>query len=106
MSTLSIPMQMLVAYCPLLLVVTGALFSGWWRTRGAHAPTDSAGKLLTLAILLMSGRNRDWGRAMLGELKHVEGRSARWQFALGCVHAILLESRCGLVAIALPVLGL
>jgi hypothetical protein len=41
--------------------------------------------LLTwLALAALPARRAEWGRAMASELEHVDGRGARWRFALGC----------------------
>jgi hypothetical protein len=38
---------------------------------------------------MLPERRREWGRAMLAELAEVEGRSARWRFALSSVGVML-----------------
>jgi hypothetical protein len=54
------------------------------------APDDLPAQLLRWATGLLSARREEWGRAMLGELGHVDGRARRWRFALGCAGAALL----------------
>jgi hypothetical protein len=63
--------------------------------RYAQAPPDSlpedmATRLLRWAVGLLSPRRAEWGQAMLGELDHLDGRTRRLRFALGCVGAVLV----------------
>ena len=54
------------------------------------APDDLPAQLLRWAVGLLSAQRGEWGRAMFGELGHVDGRVRRWRFALGCAGAALL----------------
>jgi hypothetical protein len=74
----------------LLLCIGVALFR---RSSGAvvEGPqADAPLRLLRWAAGLLSAQRDEWGRAMLGELDHIEGRSRRWRFTIGCVGAALL----------------
>ncbi|SNT55463.1 hypothetical protein SAMN05421812_109222 [Asanoa hainanensis] len=51
--------------------------------------TDPAAQLLSAAVAALPAGRQGWGRAMLAELASVEGRAARWRFALSCVRATL-----------------
>jgi hypothetical protein len=53
-------------------------------------PADLATRLLRWAAGLLPPDRDEWGRAMLGELDHVDGRLRRLWFALGCVGAALV----------------
>jgi len=50
---------------------------------------DRAERLLTAAVATLPEHRREWGRAMIGELAEVQGRSARWRFALSTARATL-----------------
>jgi len=50
---------------------------------------DAATAVLVLACEHLPAARADWGRAMLTELSCVDGRTARWRFALGGVRAAL-----------------
>jgi len=50
---------------------------------------DLPGRLLAVAVAALPERRRAWARAMVAELAEVEGRSARWRFALSSVRAML-----------------
>jgi hypothetical protein len=55
------------------------------------SPTeDPATQLLRWAVGLLSRRRAEWGRAMLGEMDHLDGSVRRLRFALGCVGAALV----------------
>lgn len=45
---------------------------------------DGPRALTWLAEAALPASRADWGRAMSSELEHVDGRAARWRFALGC----------------------
>ena len=47
------------------------------RRDGPHA-------LTRLALAALPATRAEWGRAMSSELEHIDGRGARWRFALGC----------------------
>lgn len=48
---------------------------------------DRPRRFLSLAVRGLPADRLDWAQAMLAELDHVQGRSARWQFSLGCAWA-------------------
>jgi len=72
----------------------------------SSAPADAAvrddvpARLLRWGVGLLTARREEWGRAMLGELDHIDGRGRRWRFAAGCVGAILLLPPWGRAAAA------
>src|SRR4029077_17479962 len=57
---------------------------------GPAARDDVPELLLRWAAGLLSAQRAEWGQAMLGELDHIDGRSRRWRFAVGCAGAVLL----------------
>jgi hypothetical protein len=75
----------------LLLAVAVAVL--WSRE---HPPREAAlgqgdvpVRLVRWAVGLLPTERAEWGQAMLGELDHVENRSSRWRFALGCAAGIV-----------------
>ena len=54
----------------------------------ARARRDLPSLLLELGVLVLGSGRPEWGRAMTSELARLEGRRARWEFALGCVRSI------------------
>jgi hypothetical protein len=76
---------------PLLWVVaTRLVLRHWWSGPGSRmSGMDLPGRLLAVAVAALPERRREWGRAMLAELAEVQGRSARWRFALSSVGAML-----------------
>jgi hypothetical protein len=76
---------------PLLLVVAARLvLRHWWSGPGSRMSTmDLPERLLAAAAAALPERRRGWGRAMTAELAEVQGRSARWRFALSSVRATL-----------------
>ncbi len=59
--------------------------------RFLDGPTEDAPlRLLHWAVSLLSPQRAEWGRAMLGELGHLDGRLRRTRFALGCSGAALI----------------
>jgi hypothetical protein len=76
---------------PLLWVVAVRLaLRHWWSWPGSRVSAmDPPGRLLAAAVAALPERRREWGRAMLAELAEVQGRSARWRFALSSVGAML-----------------
>jgi hypothetical protein len=76
---------------PLLWVVAARLvLRHWWSGPGSRmSAMDLPGRLLAGAVAALPERRREWGRAMLAELAEVDGRSARWRFALSSVEAML-----------------
>ncbi|GIF63591.1 hypothetical protein Ais01nite_16260 [Asanoa ishikariensis] len=73
------------AVVPLLWVALSQLR---WAV-GRVSVTDPATRLLSAAVAALPTGRRGWGRAMLAELASLEGRAARWRFALSCVRATL-----------------
>jgi hypothetical protein len=75
----------------LLLVLVSRLLLGWWwsLTDSRTSEADSPEVLLTAAVATLPEHRREWGRAMIGELAEVRGRSARWRFALSTARAAL-----------------
>jgi hypothetical protein len=62
----------------------------WWSESGSRMSTmDPPGRLLAVAVAALPERRREWGEAMTAELAEMEGRSARWRFALSSVRATL-----------------
>jgi hypothetical protein len=58
--------------------------------RFLDGPTEDAPlRLLRWAVSLLSPQRAEWGRAMLGELGHLDGGLRRMRFALGCSGAAL-----------------
>jgi hypothetical protein len=59
--------------------------------RFLNGPTEDAPlRLMRWAVGLLSPQRAEWGQAMLGELDHIDGRTRRLRFALGCVGAALV----------------
>ncbi|MDT5034831.1 MAG: hypothetical protein QOE03_16 [Micromonosporaceae bacterium] len=58
--------------------------------RGSTNPVDAPARLLAWAIGFLAADRAEWGQAMAGELEHIEKRSKRWHFSLGCLSAALL----------------
>jgi hypothetical protein len=54
---------------------------------------DTPALLLACAVRRMPGERREWGAAMEAELEHVQCRSQRWRFALGCIGVALFPPR-------------
>jgi hypothetical protein len=80
---------------------------------------DAVASTLAWIVGAMPRDRAEWGAAMLAELAAVSGTLARWRFALGCARVALFppsnETRpmavernpaLGLLAVALPLLGL
>jgi hypothetical protein len=61
----------------------------WSGTVSRMSAMDPPGRLLAAAVAALPERRREWGAAMTAELAEVEGRSARWRFALSSVRATL-----------------
>ncbi|MGY4765283.1 hypothetical protein ACXC9Q_00030 [Kribbella sp. CWNU-51] len=51
---------------------------------------DTPSRLLAWAVGALPADRAQWGEAMLGELRQLEGRTQRWRFALGCAAATLV----------------
>ena len=58
-----------------------------------HASADAPARLLARAVRFLPPGCAEWGQAMLAELAHIDGRRARWRFALGCIRVALLPPR-------------
>jgi hypothetical protein len=56
---------------------------------GRDGDHDGASSLMALAASLMPKDFSGWGAAMRSEFEQVEGRPARWHFALGCLRTAL-----------------
>src|SRR3954449_434170 len=70
--------------------------------RFLDGPTEDAPlRLLRWAVGLLSPRRAEWGRAMLGELAHLDGRWRRRRFAAGCAGAALVMPPWGRAAVGL-----
>ena len=108
-----------------LLVTVALLLSIWWKmiqdSRTTISAQDVPGLMLASAVHRMSAERRDWGMAMLVELGQLHDRRSRWWFALNCTRVVLFPPRragllrhaltgkspvCGMLAVALPPLGL
>ncbi|MFE0150135.1 hypothetical protein ACFWY5_23500 [Nonomuraea sp. NPDC059007] len=62
----------------------------WWRATGERmSAMDPPQRLLTAAVAALPERRREWGLAMTAELAGIEGRTARWRFALSSARAML-----------------
>jgi hypothetical protein len=70
-----------------------------WRAARAGSD-DPAVALLTLVASALPPGREDWGRGILAELAHVEGRWARWRFAAGSVTALVTGGSGALIAAA------
>ncbi len=68
------------------VIRTGRTAGGAWRDSG-H---DGASALMVLAASWVSEDPPRWGAAMRAEFASVEGRAARWRFALGCLRPAVL----------------
>ena len=76
---------------PLLWVLAVRLvLRHWWPGTGSHmSPMDLPGRVLAAAVAALPERRREWGRAMTAGLAEVQGRSARWRFAISSARAAL-----------------
>jgi hypothetical protein len=80
---LAIPTALWVAAALLLL-------HHWWSRTGVRmSAMDPPGRLLAAAVATLPDHRREWGMAMDAELAEVQGRSARWRFALSSAQAAL-----------------
>src|SRR2546423_553995 len=74
--------------------------------RFLDGPTEDAPlRLLRWAVGLLSAHRTAWGKAMLGELAHLDGRVRRMRFALGCTGAALILPPWGRRAAGLAALS-
>jgi hypothetical protein len=77
---------------PTALWVTAALtlVEHWWSRTGIRlSAMDPPGRLLAAAVATLPDHRREWGMAMHAELAELQGRSARWQYALSSARAVL-----------------
>jgi hypothetical protein len=108
------------------LVVTVLMLLAIWRKRiresiATMGAMDTPGLLVASAVCRLPEDRVEWGAAMVGELSQIHGLISRWQFALGCVRVALFPPHregvmwhalsghspvCGMLAVALPPLGL
>jgi hypothetical protein len=58
-----------------------------WIVRAVRRDGDTARWLLTLACNGLPADRAAWGQAMCTELTFIDGRAARWRFALGGIRA-------------------
>jgi len=73
----------------LWLTTSWLLVHHWWEGADARwSAMDPPGWLLAAAVATVPEPRRRWGEAMLGELAQVQGRRARWRFALSGVRAL------------------
>jgi len=82
-----------ILFIPTVVHVVAALvlLHFWLAGAGARlSKLDPAERVLAMAVATLPEHRRVWGAAMVGELAEVQGRSARWWFALSCVRAALL----------------
>jgi hypothetical protein len=115
------PTVLSFVFAPLLVTLT--LLLGLWRRRVPDdlSTNDGPERLLASVVGQMPDERREWGTAMLAELGEVHSMLARWRFALGCIRVALFPPRrtgllqyavvgqspvCGMLAVALPPLGL
>jgi len=61
--------------------------------KAVRSTKDAPQRLLEMAVRSLPDNRRDWGAAMTAELDRLEGRTARWSFALGCARAALIPPR-------------
>lgn len=74
----------------LWLATTWLLVHHWWEGGAGErwSAMDAPGWLLATVVVTLPESRRAWGEAMLGELAHVQGRKARWRFALSSARAL------------------
>jgi hypothetical protein len=79
-------------FVPMLgLMGIGVAMTRRYAWTPVHGPNeDVAARLLGWAVGLLPAGRAEWGRAMLGELGHIQGRIRRLRFASGCVGAALV----------------
>jgi hypothetical protein len=66
----------------------------WWSRNGVHlAATDPPGRLLAAVVATLPEHRHQWGAAMTAELAEVQGRQARWRFALSTARAAVWTPR-------------
>jgi hypothetical protein len=61
---------------------------------------DAPRRIVALAARALPSARADWGAAMVAELDHVDGRGARWRFALGCARVAAFRAPAREMAVA------
>jgi len=87
-----------IVFVPMLGLLGVAIAMMRRHTTLDRPAEDVAERLLRWGVGLLSARRAEWGQAMLGELDHIEGRTRRLRFALGCVIGTLLLPPWGAAA--------
>ena len=72
---------------PVLLIVAVAVAVVRSRRRGGLA--DGPARIARFAAGRLPNDRRDWARAMIAELAHIDGRTRRWRFAAGILRVAL-----------------
>jgi hypothetical protein len=111
-------------FSPLVMTIALVTLIAWLKIRKLKLEDDGPERLLSTAIRFMPAERSEWGDAMMAELIATRGASFRWSFALGCARTVIfppgttslpwqffdtlrrLRSQCGILAVALPPLGL
>ncbi|HEX6685313.1 MAG TPA: hypothetical protein VF062_21155 [Candidatus Limnocylindrales bacterium] len=76
------------------LLATWVLVNRWWTGPGERLSTmDGPARLLAIAVAAMPDDRKEWAVAMEAELTQVQGRSARWGFALDTARAAVIAQR-------------
>jgi hypothetical protein len=73
------------------------------RARRGRGQSDAPARIVVAAASRLPADRRDWGRAMVAELAHIQGR-ARWQFTAGVLHVAMFpppQRRSRTLAVAL-----
>lgn len=78
---------------PFILAIVAGTLLAIALYKVARATGDGPSRLLDLAVRGLSAARCDWGTAMTAELDPIQGRGARWTFALGCARAALFPPR-------------
>ncbi|GAA4249821.1 hypothetical protein [Dactylosporangium darangshiense] len=71
---------------------------------GPGSIPDAPARMLGWSVGLLAAEREERGRAMIGELDRIEGRTQRWRFALGCAGGALVMPPWGRSAAALGAL--
>ena len=98
-------LQLVFLMCPVGIAVALLRRNARAVPASPAARGDGPERLLRWAAGLLSAQREEWGRAMLGELDHIDGRGRRWRFAAGCAGAALLLAPWGLAAAAVCALA-
>lgn len=114
------PVLIAFAFTPLVVAAALPLALALRRARSRQVGHgDAVAATLAWVVGAMPRDRAEWGAAMLAELAEVTGTLPRWHFAFGCARVALFPPRSGtgataaernptlgLLAVALPVLGL